>query len=90
MMLSFDPSKMAKPEGGSPSNEAQGEKVLAEMEKYKSYCKVETVSDSLFTPPADVKFTDLESMMKGFKVPSGVMPSIVIPSGAMMQEESDQ
>ena len=59
--------------------EDQSEKVLEEMEKYKDSCKTEVVADSLFTPPANVKFTDLENMMKGVgeemmkKVPTGMM-----------------
>lgn len=43
----------------------QSDKVLQEMEKYKSYCKTDVVSDSLFTPPVDVKFQDLNALMKG-------------------------
>lgn len=87
MMLSFDPSKVVKPTGGTASNDDQSAKVLADLEKYKNYCKTEVVGDSLFTPPTDVKFTDLESMMKGFKVPSGVMPSVTIPT---QTEETNQ
>jgi len=90
MMLSFDPSKVVKPTGGTPSTDDQSAKVLAEMEKYKNYCKTEVVADSLFTPPTDVKFTDLESMMKGFKVPSGGAPSGVMPSGVIIPTQGEE
>lgn len=80
MMITLDTSKMVKPSGGASPSSDQREKVLAEMEKYKNYCKTEMVADSLFTPPADVKFTDLQNMMKNFKIPSGVMPSVTVPT----------
>lgn len=45
------------------------ESVLAQIEKYKDACKVETISDSYFTVPTDVKFQDMDAfqkqMMKG-------------------------
>jgi hypothetical protein len=43
----------------------QMDEAIADMEKYKSYCKVEMVPDSMFMPPADVKFQDLDAMMQG-------------------------
>lgn len=46
----------------------QKESVLAQIEKYKDTCKVETVVDSMFAVPTDVKFQDMsalqEQMMK--------------------------
>lgn len=82
MTLTLDTSKLT-PGAGAASNDDQKAKVLAEMEKYKNYCKTEVVADSLFTPPADIKFTDLQNLMKGYTVPSGVIPSgVVIPSQA--------
>ncbi|KKS94917.1 MAG: hypothetical protein UW68_C0008G0023 [Candidatus Collierbacteria bacterium GW2011_GWB1_44_6] len=36
--------------------------------KYKMDCSQRSVSDSEFTPPADVVFTDLSEMMKGLPV----------------------
>ncbi len=59
--------------GGVPTGN-QSEQVLAEMEKYKNYCKTEVVSDSLFTPPTDVNFSDLQNLFKNAGIPSG-MPS---------------
>lgn len=44
----------------------QMEEAIADMEKYKNYCKVEMIADSMFTPPIDVKFQDLDAMMQGF------------------------
>lgn len=81
MMLDLTIPATGKKVTGEPTREDQRERVLAEMEKYKNYCKTEVVADSLFTPPSDVKFTDLQNLMKDFKVPSGVMPSgYVIPT----------
>lgn len=40
------------------------EEMVAALEKYKQSCKAEAVSDSLFTPPTDVQFTDLDAQMK--------------------------
>lgn len=52
----------------------QKESVLAQIEKYKDACKVETVADSMFAVPTDVKFQDMnalqEQMMKG--LPQGL------------------
>src|SRR3989338_9550876 len=48
-----------------------GQEVLATLEKFKDSCKPGVVDDSLFTPPTDVKFTDLSKMMVPPVVPSG-------------------
>ena len=48
----------------------QGTEVMTSLEKYKQYCKTGTVSDSVFTPPTNVKFQDLSEMMK-MMAPSG-------------------
>lgn len=79
MVLTLNPPEADKTNKSAPK-EDQREKVLAEMEKYKSYCKTEVVSDSLFTPPAGVKFTDLENIMKQ-------VPSVNVPTQA---EEPNQ
>lgn len=52
----------------------QSEGVLAMIEKFKDACKPTTVEDSVFVPPTDVSFQDVDAMMKGV-IPSG------IPSG---------
>lgn len=52
---------------GATGNQAQD--TLNSLEKYKQYCRAANVSDAIFTPPADVKFQDLSSMLK--RVPSG-------------------
>lgn len=54
--------------------------VVESLEKFKKSCKTAVVADSLFTPPADVKFTDISAMMKKVAVPSGV-------TGAMTEEQ---
>lgn len=72
MMMEFDPSAMM---GEAPAKNVPGqqkpEDVVAALEQYKQYCKSATVSDSLFTPPADVKFTDVSAMMKGAQTNPG-------------------
>lgn len=53
----------------APSNIGEKpEDVMNSLEKYKESCKPAVVSDSLFTPPADVKFQDFSQLMK---VPTG-------------------
>ncbi|MGH7245973.1 MAG: hypothetical protein ACREGI_03500 [Candidatus Levyibacteriota bacterium] len=47
--------------GSTPQNAGD---VMAALEKYKNDCKPAIISDALFTPPTDVKFTDLSQMMK--------------------------
>lgn len=54
---------------------------LAMIEKYKDSCKPGTVSDSLFTPPSDIKFTDYSSMMKDLQ-------KTIQPTGGAVNEES--
>lgn len=61
---------------------SEGDNMMAALEKFKNDCKPAVVADSLFTPPADVKFTDFSQMMK--QVPSG-MPS-GYPTGMSQQD----
>lgn len=81
MMMEFDPSAMM---GGTPTQnvtpgQQKPEDVIGALEQYKQYCKNATVSDSLFVPPTDVKFTDVSAMTKGVQTsPAG---------GAMTQEQ---
>ncbi len=56
---SIAPSKTG---GEQPSD------VINSLEQYKESCKPAVVSDSLFTPPSNVKFQDVSEM---FKVPTG-------------------
>lgn len=50
----------------------QKQEFLSGLEKYRNYCKKEAVSASLFDPPANVKFLNLEEELKksGFTPPS--------------------
>lgn len=51
----------------------EGEDIWSDIEKeqqtadYEYTCAPSVVSDSLFTPPADIKFMDVDEMMKGFE-----------------------
>lgn len=63
MTLTFNPETTG-PTGGTTTNASEGDKILADIEKYKNYCKVEVVSDSLFMPPTDVRFTDFSGAMQ--------------------------
>ena len=40
------------------------EELKKEIEKYKESCKNTSVSDSLFTPPQDIKFIDMSELLK--------------------------
>ena len=58
------------PEAATTTEEAvkdqglsQRDGLMADLEKYKQQCKPAVVSDSLFTPPADVEFTDYSQLM---------------------------
>lgn len=44
-------------------NASTGKDMIDNLEKYKDSCKPGVVSDDLFVPPADVKFTDFSKMM---------------------------
>lgn len=82
-MMEFDLSEISQkitPAMEDNANQQSPEEVVSALEKYKQYCKPGTVADSLFTPPAEVKFTDLSEMMKAAqKSPSG--------AGEVMTEE---
>ncbi len=81
MMLTLNKPEAEK--AAAEKKEDQSEQVLEEMEKYKNSCKTEVVADSLFTPPANVRFADLEGMMK--KAGSDMMKQI--PTGMMQPEQ---
>ena len=68
-----------KPTGTSD----QSENMMAALEKFKDSCKPAVVADSLFTPPSDVKFTDMSQMMKAV-VPSGTPSGY--PTGMSQQD----
>lgn len=61
--------------GGNPA-QSQGDNLMQDLEQYKDSCKPSVVSDSLFTPPSDVKFTDLSEMLKGNGLPQDSIPGI--------------
>lgn len=81
MTAEFDMSQMQQmmpstTPTGKPTGAASGQggsSVMQNLEKYKQYCKPAVVSDSLFVPPTDVKFTDYTKMMQNSVkvVPSG-------------------
>ena len=50
------------------------------IEKYRQNCKNATVADSVFTPPANVKFSSITDMMKG--TPTGA----AIPTGVSKEQ----
>lgn len=63
MSLKSVQNTQVQPQTGTQNTQSK-EDVVGDLEKYKDYCKSATVSDSLFTPPSDIKFTDLEKEMK--------------------------
>lgn len=75
-MMDIPEVTRAEGEQSTPKALSQKDDVMADLEKYKESCKAAVVSDSLFTPPSDVKFTDYSQMMKQ-------MPS----AGSGMSEE---
>ncbi len=61
MELPDDPNAM----GESGSETTQGDQILNDLENYKDSCKPAIVSDSLFTPPTDVTFSDTSKLING-------------------------
>ncbi|MDP3941666.1 MAG: hypothetical protein Q8Q49_05150 [bacterium] len=95
-VMTFDLEEMMQgvtPPQTTPSVTAKEnpQDVVAAMEKYKESCKEATVDDSMFIPPADVKFTDVSSMMKSVKsVPSAIPSGITEEQIKAMQEAVQQ
>jgi hypothetical protein len=46
------------------NKQTSGQNYIEQYEKYWQNCKVETVSDALFTPPSDVQFQDMANLMQ--------------------------
>ncbi|OGH18601.1 MAG: hypothetical protein A2868_02450 [Candidatus Levybacteria bacterium RIFCSPHIGHO2_01_FULL_40_15b] len=62
------PDVTPEPGSSAPKEASQAENIMKDLDQYKESCKPAVVSDSLFTPPSDVKFTDFSNM---FQVPTG-------------------
>lgn len=56
------PDDQGTAEGQEESKNSQGKELLEDLERYKNQCKTSVVSDSLFTPPSDVKFQDMSGL----------------------------
>ncbi len=54
---------------------SEADNLIKDLEAYKNDCKPAVVSDSLFTPPSDVKFTDMSALM---------------PSGTQQMDSSEE
>jgi len=67
----------------APAGDNKKDAFVAEVNKYKDSCKGAIVSDSLFTPPTDVQFTDYSKMMMP-QQGTGTTP------GSMTQEQMKQ
>lgn len=76
IMMKFDTSAVPSvPAEQDNSSKTPNSDILEGLEKYKDACKPATVSDTLFTPPADVKFVDQTKMMEDAqKIMKGVTP----------------
>lgn len=68
-----DDQEKADDKGGSAQG-SQKDDLIKSLEQYKDACKVSVVSDSLFTPPTDVTFTDVMKMTNPANS-GGSMPS---------------
>jgi|SRR6185369_12973364 len=73
----------AAPQGGNKKDE-----FMSGLDKYKDSCKTAVVSDSLFTPPADVEFTDSSKMMQSQG--TGVVPTMTQEQAKQYQEYMDK
>ncbi|HSD98131.1 MAG TPA: hypothetical protein VLB73_00355 [Patescibacteria group bacterium] len=63
----------------SSEQSSDSSNVLSMLEKFKDACKVASIADSLFVPPASVTFRDMSDMMKQ-TMPSGA------PTGMSQQD----
>lgn len=81
-MMEFDLQAMmdgvTPPVQTTPAVKQDPQDFIESLERYKQSCKQTNVDDALFTPPTDVKFTDLSAMMQGIKT---------MPSGGMSEEQ---
>lgn len=78
-MMEIPEISITPTEDDSSSQNSNPEDVIEGIERYKDSCKPAVVSDSLFTPPTDVKFQDFSQMMK-----------MMAPSGAKTSPAMDQ
>lgn len=53
--------------GAAKPTQTPNKNIMESLEKYKDACKIATVSDAHFTPPADVKFVDQTKMMESMQ-----------------------
>lgn len=77
MMMEFDIDQIAAnvtPSAKVTPGQQNPDEVMENLEKYKENCRQAAVADSLFVPPADVKFIDTSKMIKTApKIPTGAM-----------------
>lgn len=66
-------------------NATSGKDMINDLEKYKDQCKPGVVSDDLFVPPADVKFTDFSQIM-----PKAGASGLPVIDQAQIQKLMDQ
>jgi hypothetical protein len=58
-------------------NKNVAEELINDLETNKKFCKTAVVSDSVFNPPADIKFNDLSKLMEKAQQPGTVkIPTI--------------
>lgn len=57
---------------GGPTSQGDKGAFINAIEQYRDNCKVTSVSDSHFTPPADIEFKDIASMFSGQNLPEGL------------------
>ncbi len=83
MMMLSQPTGIQSAEKSNQTTSLTDKKTetIENMEKYKNYCKVEAVADSVFTVPTDVQFIDWEEQMKdaGINIPKTMEQNQVLP-----------
>ena len=88
MTMEIDPTTYTAPTGSANTTQPSGDEkpgigqFMKEMEAYKQSCTPSVVSDSLFTPPSDIKFVDLSKLMNSQSIEQNLkaIPSIEIPT----------
>jgi hypothetical protein len=61
------------------------DKIFADLEQYKNSCSSSVVSDSIFTPPADVVFKDLSNFQEELRKQINITGVPAIPTGVPNQ-----
>ncbi len=64
MMMKMEDVKRMSAAGGQPIRPKTQEEIVANAESSNTKCETTSIDESMFTPPADIKFQDMGEMLK--------------------------